>query len=103
MKQQVYFCDCYSPEHQMVFNPSPLEDEEMIYVHIHLVRYSFWKRLVHGIKYIFGYQSRYGAFNEIILGPQHSKQLLEASKYLNPKEHEEYLERTYKAWHGVIS
>lgn len=103
MKQQLYICECHSTEHQMVWNSSPDENEKMIYVSIHLLKKPFLQRLKHGLKYIFGYQSRYGAFDEIILSEKHSKQLIDASYYLDPKGHEQYLENTYKAWNGILS
>lgn len=103
MKQQLYICECYSPEHQMIWNPSPDKTEKNIYIHVHLVKRSFWGRLKYGVKYIFGYQSQYGAFDEIILGHEHSKQLLTASRYLDPKGHKQYLEDTYRAWEGIPS
>lgn len=101
MKQQLYICDCYSSEHQMIFNPSPDETENVIYVHVHLNKRPFWSRLKYGLKYIFGYKSKYGAFDEMILSSKHSKQLLEASCYLDPNGHEQYLQDTYRAWTGV--
>ena len=45
MKQQLYICACNSAEHQMIFNPDPL-DEKLIYVEINLVRKSFIDRLI---------------------------------------------------------
>jgi hypothetical protein len=41
----------------------------MVYIHTHLVKRPFWKRVKYGLKYIFGYQSRYGAFDEFIVNP----------------------------------
>ena len=34
---------------------------------IHLAKLSFWDRLKHDIKYIFGYRCMYGDFDEVIL------------------------------------
>jgi hypothetical protein len=45
-----------------------------VYVHVHLVRRSFWYRLKYGLKYIFGYKSRYGAWDEFILDNSHVKE-----------------------------
>jgi hypothetical protein len=53
-------CDCYSEEHTLKFNYSP-EDRE-VYCTIFLDNPCFWKRIWRGIKYIFGYKSRYGDF-----------------------------------------
>ena len=101
MEQQLYICECYSPEHQMIFHPTDPNEERTIFVHVHLVKRPFWYRLKYVLKYIFGYQSRYGAFDEMILGPEHSKQLLDASRFLDPEGHDQYLENVYRAWNGV--
>jgi hypothetical protein len=73
-KNEIIICDCYSTEHQMVvFYDSDENDEgvkhPMCYIHVHLVKKPFLKRLVHGIKYIFGYKCRFGAFDEFIINP----------------------------------
>jgi hypothetical protein len=102
MKQQLYLCSCHSPEHQMIFVPTDPDEERTIFVRVNLVKKPFWYRLKHGIKYIFGYQSQYGAFDEMILGPEHSKQLLETSIYLDPDGHTQYLEDVYRVWNGIF-
>ena len=84
----IFICDCHSTEHQMIVCYS--EDESpngvkypMVYVHTHLNKKPFWSRLKYGIKYIFGYQSRYGAFDEFIINPKDSNKLSEIIEYLN--------------------
>ena len=49
---------------------------------IHLAKKSFWKRLVYGVKYIFGYKSKYGAFDSFELHANHANQLLEIINHL---------------------
>lgn len=51
-------CECSSVEHTIRFIHDP-EDRE-IYTEVFLWKYRFFKRLWVGIKYIFGYKSRYG-------------------------------------------
>lgn len=66
MKRTLVVCNCSSIEHQMVINS--FEDEpDQLYIEMHLTKHSFWKRLKYGIRYIFGYQCKYGAFEEIII------------------------------------
>jgi hypothetical protein len=50
---------------------SYFEDDDIhnVYATIHLCKKSFWTRLKYGIKYIFGYQCKYGAFDEFIFNP----------------------------------
>ena len=86
----ILICECHSTEHQMVINYS--EDEypdgtksPMVYIHTHLNKRPFWQRLKYGIKYIFGYQCRYGAFDEFIINPTDAKTLQEVVNYLKKK------------------
>lgn len=85
--KDILICDCHSTEHQMVL----LYSEEdfhgkkipMCYAHIHLNKRPFWERLKYGIKYIFGYQSRYGAFDEFIFNPKDSEKINSLGSYLS--------------------
>ena len=68
MQQETLICQCHSIEHQVSFNW--VEDTELegeVYMEVHLKPLSFWERLKHGVKYIFGYRCRYGDFDEVIL------------------------------------
>lgn len=68
MQQETLICQCSSIEHQISF--SWVEDKELegeVYMEIHLSKLSFWERLKHGIKYIFGYRCMYGDFDEVII------------------------------------
>ena len=56
-------CECTSAEHTLVFRV--WNDE--IFVETHLSKYLPWyKRVVLAVKYVFGYQCKYGAFAEFI-------------------------------------
>jgi hypothetical protein len=57
----------------------------MCYVHIHLTKKPFWERVKYGFKYIFGYQSRYGAFDEFIFNPEDADKLQKVVDYLKPE------------------
>lgn len=82
--QSILICSCNSTEHQMVIykTTDPLYGPEA-YVHVHLIKRSFWYRLKYGIKYIFGYKSKYGAWDEFILNPGHIDQLQNVVDHLN--------------------
>lgn len=84
--QEILLCECASSEHQMIMRYFEDDPESTVYVDVHLVKRSFWGRLKHGIKYIFGYKSQYGAWDEIIMGPQHIKGLESVVKYLKDSE-----------------
>ena len=90
MERELIVCVCHSTEHQMVVNYS--EDEytdgtkfHTVYIHTHLNKRPFWQRLKYGIKYIFGYQCRYGAFDEFIINPSDADKLKDIVKYLKKK------------------
>jgi hypothetical protein len=82
----IYVCECYSTEHQLVFYFD--SDESLglpvnqVYVHVHLNRKPLWKRLIHAFKYILGYRSRFGAFDEFIFNPKDADRLQQVVNYL---------------------
>ena len=84
-KHILLLCSCYSSEHQMIIHLD--EGGDMFppeaFVHVHLVRRSFWYRVKYAIKYIFGFTSRYGAWDEFILDRSHVKSLLQLAKHLD--------------------
>ena len=62
----------------------------MCYAHVHLTTYeSFWKRVVHGVKFMFGYKSKYGAWDEFIFNPNDADKLQELVDYLKKQKNEE--------------
>jgi hypothetical protein len=68
-------CACYSPEHTMKF--TKIKEENIVYVTVHLSSHSFFQRLVVAIRYIFGYSSRYGHFDEFLLDGTQKQKLIE--------------------------
>ena len=66
-------CACYSPDHTMRFH---IEDD-VIYLTVHLTHDTFYGRLKKGIKYILGYTSRYGHFDEFIIRKDQHAKLIE--------------------------
>ena len=84
---ELFLCECDSPEHQFIVSYFDVGGGE-VYVEIHLNKSSFWRRLKYAIKYIFGYQCKYGAFDEIILNPEDAERLQKVVDYLK-KKHDE--------------
>ena len=87
-KQDLLICECHSTDHQIILSYSEDVDKEgktypMCYAHVHLRKHRFFGRVIHGIKYIFGYQCRYGAFDEFIFNPEDAPKLQELVDYLN--------------------
>ena len=84
LRTELVLCECASIEHQIVFVKIDNADPE-IYMEVHLrTGRNFWQRLVHGIAYAFGKKTRYGAWDEFVLGPD---QLLQIKNFI---ENESY-------------
>jgi len=58
----------------------------VVYFHIHLNKKSFWERLKYGVKYILGYKSQYGAFDEFIFNSDDVEKVERIVKYLKNEE-----------------
>lgn len=87
-------CKCRSDEHtiQWRYDPNvygsdwPFIDE--VYFSVFLNDYpGFWGRVKRGIKYIFGYKSKYGHFDCYLLGKDDARKLVDflQNTYLKPK------------------
>jgi hypothetical protein len=73
---------CCSVEHQIVITLN----KGIVTVQVHLVTYrDFFKRFWLGLKYAFGYKSKYGDWDEIVLDETHIEQLEEVIAYLKGK------------------
>lgn len=78
--RHLFVCDCGDIEHQFVVSYfDPPDDDEFVYIQIHLSPQSFWRRLKTAVQYALGRQSQFGAFGEILLTQQ---QCLELSELL---------------------
>jgi hypothetical protein len=82
---EIFVCGCHSFEHQTKFIYN--EEDNILYVYIHLNNYdSFWKRLLTGIKYIFGYSSRFGEWDEFIFKEEDQEKLRKFLNQINRKD-----------------
>ena len=77
---EILICKCENVEHQLIFRYDT--EYNVVYMETHLRKLSFWKRLATGIRYIFGYQCRYGAFDEFIFKPEDAGKLEKIVKHL---------------------
>lgn len=84
--QEIFICECGSTEHQFIIRK--FDDEEEAYLTIHLNKKPLLKRIKYAFKYIFGYQSRYGAFDEIILNPDDADKLQKIVNALKPENND---------------
>jgi hypothetical protein len=74
--KKIFICACSSLEHLIMFWDWPESKE--VYIEVHLRnRDNFFKRLWYGLKYTFGYKSRFGAFDEFIFAPDDLAELKE--------------------------
>jgi hypothetical protein len=75
METEILLCDCCSTEHQILFHHFKDDDDGLdeVYVSVHLYNRSFWSRL----KYLFGYKSKFGAWDEVIIPRNKFKEMAE--------------------------
>lgn len=84
-KEEIILCACHSFEHQAIFyieQDTPKITELYVYFHLQK-RNKFLTRLKYGIKYIFGYNSCFGAWDEFIFDDKNLHQLKEYLNKLN--------------------
>lgn len=81
-QNEILICQCHDVEHQVIFSYDNDERSPEVYMSTHLTTLPFWKRVKYAVKYIFGYQSRYGAFNEIVLKPSDAIKIKKVYEYL---------------------
>ncbi len=67
----ILICQCHSVDHQVVIQQ--IDDE--IYLNVHLVNISLWKRIWLAIRYVFGLKDTYGHFEEFIINPDDADKL----------------------------
>lgn len=66
MKRTLFTCVCGSMEHIFVVTA----DDEDLLIEVHLSPLPLFERLKHAVQYVFGYRSRWGDFDEIVLNPE---------------------------------
>ena len=67
MYKETFECECLSDEHTLRFWVDDEPGDGHVYVVSYLRKYPFWKRLVLGLKYIFGGNAKYGHFEDFIM------------------------------------
>lgn len=63
--REFILCSCSHSDHLIILNLD--DNKEYCSMEVHLSPLPFFKRLINGIKYIFGFRSRYGDFDEIMI------------------------------------
>lgn len=91
MEPDLLICQCHSTDHQLIFlydedkiekKDGTVEIDKTVYIHVYLSDETFWRRLWYGIKYIFGYKCRYGAFDEFIIKPEDAPKFEKVAEFL---------------------
>lgn len=75
----LFICACFNTEHQLIMNT---EMKDTVFCSIFLKPDTFFKRVVNGFKYIFGYKSKYGDFDEFIFRPEDADKLQKVVDHL---------------------
>lgn len=63
-------CACHSAEHVfefLAFPPDKHDPYPDAYLSVHLCTHRWYKRVIYAVKYLFGYKSKYGCFDEFIV------------------------------------
>lgn len=92
MEREFLICECESLEHLACFtflDDNVVVDDEgtemnfkYVTLSVHLKKLPFFKRLVNGVKYIFGHTSAYGDYDEFIIGKEYASKFRKVAKYL---------------------
>lgn len=72
-------CECGSIDHQIVFwfNPDEEPKHNLISMEVHLADLGFFRRLKRAVSYVLGQLSRYGDWDEILIGPEKAREIAE--------------------------
>lgn len=89
---ELLVCTCGDVSHQLVVTKWEDSDDgsRELFVGVHLNKVPWWARLANAINYIFGKESIYGDFEEVILTKEHLPQLKKIVEFL---ENEQLKER----------
>ena len=79
-KSKIIVCGCGDISHNLIFT----KDDGQIWLHYSLEKKSLFERIIIGVKYIFGFQSRFGMYGEL---------LIDKTNISNFKEIVEYIEK----------
>lgn len=79
MKKDYFECDCGSKEHTFCVTSEESEDDfpPQLYFHFQLTQYrSFLKKISVAVKYIFGYQCKYGHWDTVNISENDTNKLI---------------------------
>ena len=76
IKRTLLTCSCSSLAHTLVVSEID-DDDNDLYIEVHLAYKGFWWRVWNAIRYIFKCQRNYGDFDEVILSDESKVKLME--------------------------
>lgn len=76
LPKEEFVCQCYSPEHRLIFWYDEDEKQHHVMVHLNPER-NFFKRVWKAITYILGYRSRTGDYDDFLLDNEDKERLKE--------------------------
>jgi len=65
METKIIICGCGDTSHHLIFTPDEEDPEVWLYYQLDLK--PWYKRIFLGFKYIFGFQSKYGMYGELLI------------------------------------
>lgn len=74
MNRKLFVCQCENINHSFCITKD--EDDSSVLFEVHLSKFSFLKRLVLAVKYVFNVSSKYGNFEEVLLSKEQVSQLI---------------------------
>lgn len=87
VKNELIICECHSTEHTIIMSYFEEDvDFPVVYTSIHLSKLPLLQRIKYAIKYVLGYQCRYGAFEEILIGKKEVDKLQTMVDYLKSEK-----------------
>lgn len=83
MEESIFICGCNNVEHQLLFRYFKNDKPQTVYMSVHLItEKNIFKRIYLAIKYIFGYKSKYGHFDEFIFKHKDKNKLQQICDFL---------------------
>jgi hypothetical protein len=83
---EILLCECGSCEHQIIIHKDTDEIKTVV-LRTHLVTYkNIFKRSWVAIKYIFGYKSKYGHWDSMIITKNNYQPLKDAINFIDEKK-----------------
>lgn len=78
-KTKIIVCGCGDISHNLIFT----KEDGQIWLHYSLEKKTILERLIIGFKYIFGFQSRFGMYGELLIDEKNVESFREIVDYID--------------------